>query len=199
MSVGVDIYSVIDRHVRAALDEIGNLVGQLSVDEDRLTVLAEVEPAQWTKVGELEGQSYKWPEDAGGLEVYSRFELWQGDGLTIGVGYGSSAILKNLERTHIALFKMGAGGGSKRPVVYFTETDLYAETGERFSPIRGKAGGRSLFAPGDQLPPDYDGMRIETLRDVVAGHWNVLAIIAKDDELETMLNHAAAQIRLRNL
>jgi hypothetical protein len=94
---------------------------------------------------------------------------------------------------------MGEGGGSKRPIVYFTDTDDFVTNRERVSPIRGRDGGRSFFGPGDQLPPECDGLTIDPFRGRIAGRWNVQAVVAKEDDVATMLNHAAAQIRLRNL
>ena len=115
-------------------------------------------------------------------------------GLKLGVGYRDVAD----DRSYVALFKMGEGSG-KRPIVYFTDADDFPSVRERLSPIRGKDGGRRFFAPGEQLPPEYDGMQISTFRDRIRGRWNVQAVAAKEGDIETMLNHTAAQIHLRNL
>jgi hypothetical protein len=188
MSIGIDIWDVIERHSRAALDEIAEIIRR----EEGVDAALVVTPTGWKKSGELEGQSYRWPEDAGGLQKYGRFDVYDGGSLTLGVGY-----LDNETGKHIAVFKMGAGGGSKRPIVYFQKAA--DPTDEWCSPIRGKNGGKAFFAPGDQLPPDYDGVKYDLFRDRIPGRFRVWCVVAKEHDVETMLNHAAAQIRLREL
>lgn len=188
MSVATQIIEIVRRKVDEATEEIGHV---LVSDEDMLTILEELGPVEWKKTGELEDQSYTWPE---GTEHYGTFEVWEGGGLKLGVGYRDVAH----DKSYFALFKMGEGGG-KRPIVYFTDADDFPSTRERLSPIRGKDGGRRFFAPGEQLPPEYDGMEIGTFRDRIKGRWNVQAVVAKEDDIETMLNHTAAQIHLRHL
>jgi hypothetical protein len=188
VSVVTEILGIVRRHSNEAIDEIGQL---LVSEEDMLAILDGLDSVDWAKTGELQGQKYSWPGD---VERFDPFEVWEGGGYRMGVGY------RTLEDapSYVGIFRMDEGTG-KRPLVYFTEADDFAATHERLSPIRGKDGGRAFFAPGEHLPPEYDEMTIETFRDRIAGRWNVQAVVAKDGDMATMLNHATAQIRLRNL
>ena len=188
MSVATQIIDIIERKVAEAAEEIRHV---FISNEDMQASLDQLGPIEWVKTGALEGQTYTWPE---GTEHYDPFETWEGGGLKLGVGYRAMP-----DRSYVAIFKMGEGGGSKRPIVYFTDADDFATTHERVSPIRGRDGGRSFFGPKDPLPPEYDGVKIDSFRGRIDGRWNVQAVVANEDDVTTMLNHAAAQIRLRNL
>jgi hypothetical protein len=82
------------------------------------------------------------------------------------------------------------------------EADNYASTNEFLATIRGSRGerGKQMHGPGDTLPDAYtQDFRIEVCRDrvVYKGSWNKLAVIAHEDDTDTMLNHALLQARRR--
>jgi hypothetical protein len=149
---------------------------------------------EWMLVGEEPGVTYKWPD--GNVDEYDRFVTYRGtsdEGLfTLALGY--------LANGDVVGFVLGVGGGSERGITYFFPADDFETTQEKVSMIRGGGQtGRSGFEPGEALPRAYDGFKTDVLRDRVAGKWSRQAVVAKEDDFETMLNHTAIQARLRGL
>lgn len=154
----------------------------------------------WTRVGELEGQSYKWPDKGGGLQTFDRFVVYESNGLKIGLGYVYAHGVQT--PPGVGVFKLGTGGGSKYPIVYFQATDDYDKTKELIAPIRGRGGdkGKAMFRPGDQLPAPYDQLPVAPFREKRPGYrFNIVGVVAKEDDERTMIEHGAIQVRLRNL
>ena len=154
---------------------------------------------RWNKVGELEGESYSWPT---GTEDYSVFEVWEtvdGDGRRWQLGLGQSTargIYYGRERGYWLVFEM-VNGQKRRPIVVFTEGD---NPDELVAVIKGKGpGGRSMFAPGDELPRGYERLVVDVFRDRITGPqaFNRLAVVAVDADREAMLDHGLLQLHLR--
>ena len=84
----------------------------------------------------------------------------------------------------------------------FVECDDFGQSNERAAVIYGLGGnGRRAFAPAqrDQLPAMYATRRVEVQRDRCRGPYakNRLALIARTDEVNLMLDHAHRQAQLR--
>lgn len=154
----------------------------------------------WNKVGELHGQSYTWPT---GTEEYDPFEVWEtndeGAALQFGLGYVAANPQEDYygrPRGYWLAFVM-VNGQKRRPIGVFIEAD---QPTDLVAVIKGKGhGGRSMYAPGDELPAGYDGLNVDVFRDRVTGPqaYNRLAVVAKNGDRQTMLNHAAIQSTLR--
>jgi hypothetical protein len=149
----------------------------------------------WSKVEELDGETYKWPD--GNVDEYDLFRIFEGArdfaGLRLALG-------RNQAGEWIG-FVLGPNGvASKRGLVYFQRADDFEETHQLVSMIRGGgANGRGGFDPEGATPAVYGGIEVASLRERRAGKWNVKAVVASDDDADTMLTHTAIQARLRGL
>jgi len=149
----------------------------------------------WSKVEEARGETYKWPD--GNVDSYERFQVFEGSGDFSGMRL---ALGRNQHGEWIGFVLGPSGIASKRGLVYFQRADDFAESGELVSMIRGGgASGRGGFDPDGPTPAVYGGLEIASLRERRAGKWNVKAVVAADDDAETMLTHTAIQARLRGL
>jgi hypothetical protein len=98
------------------------------------------------------------------------------------------------------VFKMKDDLKGKRPVTPFIAADDFSETGEMISLIRGKGPkGRQMFGPGDELPPAYKNVELEVHADRRSGGYRKYCVVAHKDDAKTMLEHCAAQVRLRGI
>lgn len=159
-------------------------------------------PRSWTSVGELPNETYTWPE---GTEHYQPFEIWE---TTDGRGRVQIGLGRPVERgdyygkTDVGwwlAFEM-INRQKRRPIVVFNEADDFETTGDLVAIIKGKgAGGRSMFAPGDELPAGYERLSIDVFRDRISGPqaFNRLAVIAEGGDRQAMCEHAFLQLRLR--
>ncbi len=96
---------------------------------------------------------------------------------------------------------IGPAGG-KRVVVEFVEADDNKETGDLIAVIKGKNnGGAAMYDPTDDLPEPYSSFRVQTYRDRIdyPRSYEKLAVVAHEDDFETMLNHALIQVQTRGL
>ena len=155
--------------------------------------------AEWQVVETTDGESQRWPD--GNVDTYGEFVVYRGEGPFAGVKL-ALGVANTPGKDHEAVgFVMGATGQSKRPLTVFFPAADHDTTGELLSMIRGKNGGRSGFAPSDQLPTEYAGFATGVLGERIPGKWNVRAVIVKNDEAgrQAMLNHTAIQARLRGL
>jgi hypothetical protein len=207
---------IIRKHVNACLDELESLegadLGAMSEGGSEMTASAPAAavteiPTEWVLIESREDETYSWPTL---LEEYVRFDVYEGtssDGRRTrwAVGECERVGVWGKDRKYYIVFRLGTGGGSKQPICEFLEPDDYNETNELVAIIRGAGGprGQQMFDPGDDLPSAYEGMRVETYRDRIAGMpdfrgWNKLAVVAREDDVETMLRHAAIQVALRH-
>jgi len=192
-----------DPHVRALLRELGSIWNEIVENAERqegTPILSSPDrPQGWVELSELENQSDIWPARDGGKEVahFERFRRFEReDGLLIGLGHHR----REDGLVEIGVFRLSRGG-KKRLVVYFQPTDGYPSTEIMFAPIRGRNGGRSYFRPADVLPERYTSMDTVTLGDVAPAHRlrEITVVLARADDWETMVEHAATQIALRGL
>jgi hypothetical protein len=154
---------------------------------------------KWVEVKRLQDQTYSWPPDHGGFEKYDPFVIYQSKGSRLALAYNVNPVfVKGRARKQVWVFRLGTGGGSKEPIVPFVAADDYEDTRELVAIIRGKGEtGRQMFGPGDELPPTYAHSRIDNLGERIDGHYNRYCVVAHEDDLQTMLDHGAAQVELR--
>jgi hypothetical protein len=154
----------------------------------------------WRLVREREGESYQWPEER---ERYSRYRVFIGTTRAEGavhIGLGET-LRKNKwgrERKYVVAFL--SSGSPQRPLAEFVATDDYEETRELVAVIRGSDGGRRMYGAGDALPRVYKERfrtQMYSERVVYPGVWNKVVVVAREDDDDTMLNHALIQGRRR--
>ena len=157
-------------------------------------------PEDWRLLREREGESYQWPEER---DRYSRYRVFLGATRAEGavhIGLGET-IRKNRwgrDRKYIVAFR--SSGSPQQPLVEFVAADDYEETRELVAVIRGSDGGRRMYGAGDALPRVYtEGFRTQMYseRVVYPGVWSKVVVVAREDDDETMLNHALIQGRRR--
>ena len=157
-------------------------------------------PEDWRMVKERIGESYRWP---GGRDRYSPYRVFvgttRGEG-AVRIGLGET-IRKNKwgrDRKYVVAFL--SGGSPQQPLVEFVAADDYERTRELVAVIRGSDGGRRMYGAGDVLPTLYaDRFRTQTYNDRVEhpGAWNKIAVVAREDDEQAILNHALIQSRRR--
>jgi hypothetical protein len=154
----------------------------------------------WRLVREPEGQSYQWPEER---ERYSPYRVFVGSTRAEGavhIGLGET-VRKNKwgrDRKYVVAFL--SSGSPQQPLAEFVAADDYEQTRELVAVIRGSDGGRRMYGPGDALPGVYEERfrtQMYSERVVYPGVWNKVVVVAREDDDETMLNHALIQGRRR--
>ena len=154
----------------------------------------------WRLVREREGQSYQWPEER---ERYSRYRVFMGTTRAEGAVHISlgETLRKNKwgrDRKYVVAFM--SSGSPQQPLAEFVAADDYEETRELVAVIRGSDGGRRMYGVGDALPRVYkEGFRTQMYNERVdyPGVWSKVVVVAREDDEETMLNHALIQGRRR--
>ncbi|MGZ4256283.1 MAG: hypothetical protein ACXVRE_00780 [Gaiellaceae bacterium] len=146
------------------------------------------EPASWTKVDERHGVEYTWPDS---ISHFDPFLTYRSGNLELAIGFDRD------------------GGGNPTtqilkdgvPFASFQPASDFAETGELVGIIRGREGGRKMFAFDDSLPPQYSAMTIARLSDRIVGHRfrNMACVVVNHDDVDSMLDHGRAQVELRGL
>jgi hypothetical protein len=157
-------------------------------------------PDDWRLVQEREGQSYQWP---GQREHYSRYRVFIGTtraegAVHIGLGEATRSNKWGRDRKYVVAFL--SSGSPHQPLAEFVATDDYQETRELVAVIRGSDGGRRMYGAGDALPGVYEERfrtQMYSERVVYPGVWNKVVVVAREDDDETMLNHALIQGRRR--
>jgi hypothetical protein len=158
-------------------------------------------PDDWRLVREREGESYRWPN---GRDRYSRYRVFIGTTRTEGavqIGLGET-IRENKwgrDRNYIVAFL--SGGSPQQPLVEFVAADDYEQTRELVAVIRGSDGGRRMYGAADVLPTVYaERFQTEMYNDRLnhPGAWNKIAVVAREDDDQTILNHALIQSRRRH-
>ncbi len=157
-------------------------------------------PADWRLVQEREGQSYQWP---GQREHYPRYRVFIGTtraegAVHIGLGEATRRNKWGRDRKYVVAFL--SSGAPHQPLAEFAAADDYQETRELVAVIRGSDGGRRMYGAGDALPSVYrERFRTQMYSERVLypGVWNKVVVVAREDDDETILNHALIQGRRR--
>jgi hypothetical protein len=157
-------------------------------------------PEDWRLMQEREGQSYQWPDTR---ERYARYRVFIGTtraegAVHIGLGEASRRNKWGRDRKYVVAFL--SSGSPQQPLAEFVAADDYEETRELVAVIRGSDGGRRMYGEGDALPGLYTERfrtQMYSERVVYPGVWNKVVVVAREDDAETMLNHALIQGRRR--
>ncbi len=156
-------------------------------------------PGRWELVATREGETYTWPQ---GPDEYTNFQIYEGrtprGTIRLAVGRCERTEVWGRDRVYLITFHITAGG--KRPLCEFLETDDHATSREFIAIIRGNGdSGRGMYSPGAHLPGAYRKLRIETYSDRIAfkGAWTKQAVVAQEDDIDSMLNHSLIQAEQR--
>lgn len=158
-------------------------------------------PDAWRLVREREGESYRWPN---GRDRYSPYRVFIGTTRAEGavqIGLGETVRTNKWGRDRKYIVAFLSGGSPQQPLVEFVAADDYQQTRELVAVIRGSDGGRRMYGVGDVLPTLYtERFRTQTYNERVdhPGAWNKIAVVAREDEQEAILNHALIQSRRRH-
>lgn len=158
----------------------------------------------WRQLESISGFEHVWPEVH---EHYPRLDVFEGSDargvVRLAIGKPRERMpVYGRERGWVAVWELVNGGPREQRAV-FVESDDHATTGDHAALITGKGGmRRSMYAPEDRplLPAMYLGMRVQVHRDRCTGRYakNRLAVMARLDEPQTMLDHALANLRMRS-
>ena len=154
----------------------------------------------WRLVQEREGQAYQWP---GQREHYLRYRVFIGTtraegAVHIGLGQTIRENKWGRDRKYVVAFL--SSGSPHQPLAEFVAADDYDETRELVAVIRGSDGARRMYGAGDALPRLYKERfrtQMYSERIIYPGAWNKAAVVAREDDETTMLNHALIQGRRR--
>jgi hypothetical protein len=157
-------------------------------------------PDDWRLVREREGESYQWPEER---DRYSRYRVFLGTtraegAVHIGLGETIRSNRWGRDRKYVVAFR--SSGSPQQPLAEFVAADDYEETRELVAVIRGSDGGRRMYGAGDMLPALYKERfrtQMYSERVVYRGVWNKVVVVAREDDDESILNHALIQGRRR--
>jgi hypothetical protein len=157
-------------------------------------------PDDWRLVRERDGESYRWPNER---EQYSRYRVLVGTTRTEGavqIGLGEAVRNNRWGRDRKYIVAFLSGGSPQQPLVEFVAADDYKKTHELVAVIRGSDGARRMYSAGDALPAIYrERFRTEIYNErvVFPGVWNKVVVVAREDDDQTILNHALIQSRRR--
>jgi hypothetical protein len=157
-------------------------------------------PEEWRVVRERDGESYRWPKRRDRYVPYRVFMATTRTEGAVQIALGET-IRKNAwgrDRKYVVAFM--SSGSPQEPLVEFVATDDYEKTRELVAVVRGSDGGRRMYGAGDALPAVYtDRFRTQIYNERITypGAWNKVVAVAREDDDETMLNHALIQSRRR--
>jgi len=157
-------------------------------------------PEDWRLTRERRDESYRWPKQR---DRYSPYRVFLGTtraegAVQIGLGETIRENAWGRERKYVVAFL--SGGSPQHPLAEFAAADDYDDTRELVAVIRGSDGGRRMYGLGDKLPAVYaERFRTQLYNERVAypGAWNKVVVVVREDDDETMLNHALIQSRRR--
>ena len=158
-------------------------------------------PDDWRLVRQRDGESYRWPNSR---DSYSPYRVFIGTTRTEGavqIGLGETIRRNKWGRDRKYIVAFLSGGSPQQPLAEFVAADDYKQTRELVAVIRGSDGGRRMYGAGDTLPTLYtERFRTQTYNErvVYPGAWNKIALIAREDDDQTILNHALIQSRRRH-
>jgi hypothetical protein len=206
----VTVQNVPDRELGPLLTQLSNagfdnpVIRPVRGDDPSPTAAASAGPsdlpADWRLVRERKGESYRWPK---GRDRYAPYRVFMGrtraeGAVQIGLGETIRKNTRGRDRKYVVAFL--SGGSAQAPLVEFLAADDYEQTRELVAVIRGSDGGRRMYGAGDALPALYaERFRTQLYNEriVYPGAWNKMVVVAREDDAETMLNHALIQSRRR--
>jgi hypothetical protein len=158
-------------------------------------------PDDWRVIRERDGEAYRWPS---GRDRYSPYRVFIGTtraegAVQIALGETIRDNRWGRDRKYIVAFL--TGGSPQQPLVEFAAADDYEQTRELVAVIRGSDGGRRMYGAGDTLPALYtECFRTQTYNERVdhPGAWSKVAVVAREDDDQAILNHALIQSRRRH-
>jgi hypothetical protein len=157
-------------------------------------------PDDWRAVRARDGESYRWPNGRDDYSVYRVFMGMTRDEGAVQIGLGETIRANKWGRDRKYVVAFLSGGSPQRPLVEFAAADDYERTHELVAVIRGSDGARRMYGAGDALPVLYtERFRTQIYNERIdyPGAWNKLAVVAREDDEQTMLNHALIQSRRR--
>jgi hypothetical protein len=157
-------------------------------------------PEDWRLVRERDGESYRWPKRRDRYTPYRVFMGTTGAEGAVQVALGETIRTNAWGRDRKYVVAFLSSGSPQEPLVEFVATDDYEQTRELVAVIRGSDGGRRMYGPGDALPAVYtERFRTQIYNERIThpGAWNKVVVVAREDDDETMLNHALIQSRRR--
>lgn len=197
---------VVRRHLNAMIDELIDTADGIDAnprrtrqDEVRDDALdGPVDRGEWREVDRQAGISYRWMD--GNIDEYTDFVVYEdsASGDTMGVAKIAPREIKGKKRSYQVVFSMD--GTKLDPLAVFNEADDFDSTHELLALIRGKGvSKRAFYAPGDRLPTAYEDFKIDTFSDRVSGprSYTRLAVVATEEDHQTMLDFARTQNKLR--
>lgn len=157
-------------------------------------------PDDWRVVRESARESYRWPA---GHDHYSPYRLFLGTtraegAVQIGLGETVRENKWGRDRKYVVAFL--TAGSPQQPLVEFVAADDYEQTRELVAVIRGSDGGRRMYGAIDALPTLYTerfATQVYSERVHYPGAWNKIAVVAREDDDQAILNHALIQNRRR--
>ena len=157
-------------------------------------------PEDWSVVREREGESYQWPDER---DHYSRYRVFMGTTRAEGavhIGLGETIRKKKWGRNRKYVVAFLSSGSPQQPLAEFAAADDFEETRELVAVVRGSDGARRMYGAADTLPRVYKERfrtQMYSERVVYRGVWNKVVVVAREDDDETMLDHALIQGRRR--
>jgi hypothetical protein len=171
-------------------------------DPDGERVLDIEFPDGWTPIESRDDESYRWP-NAPEPEAYKQFDVYEGTTtqgtIRIGIGRCRRAHVWGKGRSYLITFHVTPGGG-KYPLCEFLETDDYSDTQELTAIIRGNGPTRrAMYDAGVRPPGVYARFNVGIYSKYVRAPkaWNKWAVIAGEDDIDTILGHSLIQANLR--
>jgi hypothetical protein len=157
-------------------------------------------PDDWRLVREREGESYRWPKGRDRYSAYRVFMCPTRPEGAVQIGLGETIRENKWGRNRKYVVAFLSGGSPQQPLAEFVAADDYEQTRELVAVIRGSDGARRMYGAGDALPTIYaDHFRTQTYNERVnhPGAWNKIAVVAREDDHQAILNHALIQSRRR--
>lgn len=157
-------------------------------------------PDDWRLVHERERQSYRWPNGRDSYSPYRVFMCTTRPEGAVQIGLGETIRNNKWGRDRKYVVAFLSGGSPQQPLVEFVAADDYEQTRELVAVIRGSDGGRRMYGAGESLPTLYaNQFRTQVYNERVdhPGAWNKIAVVAREDDAQTILNHALIQSRRR--
>ncbi len=160
-------------------------------------------PAEWREREVRHDVRALWGEDDDRYEPFTVYEGTQASGksarLAIGRCYRTRKSFAE-KRLYLVVMAIGPAGGLEA-ICEFVAADNYERTREVVSIIKGKEGSARQFDDPAELPEVYLPWRTEPYNERVdyLGAFTKQALVCREDDHPSMLNHAFAQIQLRGL